>query len=81
MFNIEQAINNAKKDINEILNDLSVTVAIAQGKPVKISATDKHRIIEKYKAGADTEEVARSFPNYTINQLGAIRAHVTMNTY
>ena len=81
MINIQEAIINAKKDINEFLNDLSITVAIAQGKPVAMSRLDKHKIIEKYKAGADTEEVARSFPNYTINQLGAIRAHVTMNTY
>jgi hypothetical protein len=81
MVSITEAITNAQKDINDILDDLVLTLSISQGLPIPFRQAEKAEIINKYKTGASTEEVARAFPHYTVSQLAGVRAHITMNTY
>lgn len=78
---IQTLIDNAKKDINDILYDLERNISIMLGRPVPMSKSDKNRIIDMYKKGASTDEVLKIFNKYTLNQVAAIKAHCTMNTY
>ena len=76
-----ELIENTRKDINAILDDLIVSIKVAQGKPVAITLTDKKMLIVEFEAGRSVADVANYFPNYTINQISAVKAHCTMHTY
>lgn len=79
---INEIIENAKQDINDILEDLKATI-VTQSAPSRlpINKTEKLQIISDYKRGASTESVAKKFSHYSVSQLAAIKAHITMNTY
>jgi|TARA_B100002003_G_C14123889_1_gene540578 molecular chaperone GrpE (heat shock protein) len=75
---VREAIENAKKDIIDVLDDLQNTLDFTTQQK---SVFDKSRIIEMFTTGANTEEVSKVFPGFNTRQLGAIKAHVTMGTY
>ena len=82
-----EAVVNAHKDINEILDDLIHTLKdispplakMKSGNPVL--TTDKTRLISWFKKGKTVDQMVNRFPQYTTRQLSAIKAHVTMGTY
>ena len=82
-----EAINNAQKDIIEILDDLKVTLGVEvptktrSFKTGSITASDKAKIVRLCKTGYSTHQIAERFTNYSVMQISAIKAHVTMGTY
>ena len=84
---VEEAINNAQKDIQDILNDLKATLGVkvntTSGRILssKISDKDKAKIVRLCDTGYSTHQIADRFPNYTVMQISAIKAHRTMGTY
>lgn len=47
----------------------------------KIVDEDRSAIVRFILAGVDTETVVKAYPEYTRQQVAAIRAHNTMGTY
>ena len=83
---VAEAISNAEKDILDILEDLKVTLGVQVNTKSRIlrsniDATDKAKIIRLSKNGYTTHQIADRYPQYTVMQISAIRAHVTMGTY
>lgn len=82
-----EAAQNAHKDINEILDDLLVTLNGHKSAPKvsntgnSVSKSDKSRLISWFKKGKTVDQMVNRFPQYTSRQLSAIKAHVTMGTY
>lgn len=82
-----EAIENAQKDIIDILTDLKVTLGLEVSTKTKsfktgsISASDKAKIVRLCKTGYSTHQIADRFKDYSVMQISAIKAHVTMGTY
>lgn len=47
----------------------------------KIAEEDRSAIVRFISAGVDTGTVMKAYPEYTRQQVAAIRAHNTMGTY
>ncbi|MCK9441176.1 MAG: hypothetical protein M0Q13_07125 [Methanothrix sp.] len=47
----------------------------------KVSTEHKDAIIRIVSAGVDTATVLKAYPEYTRQQVAAVKAHVTMGTY
>tara|TARA_R100000152_G_C6773573_1_gene200962 strand:+ start:2068 stop:2334 length:267 start_codon:yes stop_codon:yes gene_type:complete len=86
-IDVAEAITNAERDIIDILEDLKTTLGVQistkSGKirTGSITAKDKAKIVQLCKKGYSTHQIADRFPNYTVMQVSAIKAHVTMGTY
>ena len=83
---VAEAISNAEKDILDILQDLKVTLGVevtTKSRVLRssIDASDKAKIIRLSKNGYSTHQIADRYPKYTVMQISAIRAHMTMGTY
>tara|TARA_B100001250_G_C19802170_1_gene791613 strand:+ start:2308 stop:2580 length:273 start_codon:yes stop_codon:yes gene_type:complete len=82
-----EAINNAQKDIIDILTDLKITLGIELPTKTKsfktgsITAADKAKIVRLCKTGYSTHQIAERFTEYSVMQISAIKAHITMGTY
>ena len=48
---------------------------------LKITVEDRLEIVKLYHNNKTTKEIYREFPQYSIKQLAAIRAHIGMGTY
>jgi|APSaa5957512622_1039677.scaffolds.fasta_scaffold45054_4 hypothetical protein len=78
---VEESIQNAKKDIDAILADLTITVRVSMGKPIPLSDANRRMIISRCKLGDSTDEINKMFPYYTVKQIAAVKGHCTINTY
>lgn len=47
----------------------------------KVSEEHKDAILRLVRVGIDTATVMEAYPEYTRQQIAALRAHVTMGTY
>ena len=85
-IDVAEAITNAEKDIIDILEDLKQTLGVqvttrsGRVRTGSINATDKAKIVKLCKQGYTTHQIAERFPTYTVMQVSAIKAHVTMGT-
>lgn len=48
---------------------------------VKIKQSDKTHMIRYFENGKKVVDIQSKFPEYTRNQLAAVKAHVNMGTY
>ena len=86
-IDVAEAITNAEKDIIDILEDLKNTLGVqvttrsGRVRTSSIDSRDKARIVKLCKEGYSTHQIAERFPSYTVMQVSAIKAHVTMGTY
>ncbi len=78
-----EAINNARKDILDILNDLESTISkrtktTSNKKSSKVTKNSKANVIAMLKAGDSLDTVAAANPAFTRGQISAFKAHITM---
>ena len=83
---VAEAISNAEKDIIDILEDLKVTLGVTVNTKSRllksnIDPAHKAKIIRLCNNGYTTHQIADRYPQYTVMQISAIKAHNTMGTY
>jgi len=83
---VAEAIANAEKDIMDILEDLKVTLGVtvsikSRNLKSNIEPAHKAKIIRLCNSGYSTHQIAERYPQYTVMQISAIKAHNTMGTY
>jgi hypothetical protein len=86
-IDVAEAITNAEKDIIDILEDLKQTLGVqistrtGRIRTGHILSQDKAKMVQLFEKGYSTHQITERFPQYTVMQVSAIKAHITMGTY